>query len=306
MNNEIRNANGLTEQEFIDTYDAGKYNDNKPSVTSDVLIFTVQSQDNAKDFNNLNDKKLKILMVQRGDFPDINKWALPGGFIEKGETSLQAAERELQEETGIEEVYLEQLYTWDNIGRDIRDRVISISHIALVDSTELEIKAGSDAKDARWFGVDKKITRIDKQITENGYIKHKYIDLCLINEDIKIKGEVRETITVKGRARKVKLEVLNKKNSQIAFDHAMMIYYGLQRLKNKVEYTDIAFNLLPELFTIAEAHKIFELTTGIEYTNQNFRKRFDHMMIETNETSKKYSPRPAKLYKLNINWDDEE
>ncbi|WP_425447876.1 NUDIX hydrolase [Dethiothermospora halolimnae] len=304
MVKEIKNEKGQTEKEFYKSYNPDKYNNRKPSITSDALMFTVQWKDGRENSKKLEDLRLKILMVQRGNFPDIHKWALPGGFMEKNETALETAKRELKEETGVEGVYLEQLYTWDDVERDKRDRVISISHMALIDSSELKVKAGSDAKDVKWFEITREVKRVDKRITEDGYIKYKYIDIYLKNGGIDIKGEVLETTTVKNRIREIKYEVINKENSGIAFDHAMMIYYGLLRLKNKVEYTDVAFSLLPEYFTIAEAHRIFELTTGIQYTNQNFRKKFKHMMIETNKKSKKYSPRPAKLYKLNIYWDE--
>lgn len=301
----VKNTNGQTYQEFLASYNKDKYADLKPSTTSDVLIFTIQKKEGHEDSKSLDDITLKLLMVQRANFPDINKWSVPGGFIEKNETALAAANRELCEETGIKDVYLEQLYTWDEPFRDVRDRVVSISHMALVDSSKLEIKAGSDAKDARWFTVTKQVKRIDKVMTNTGYIKEKYIEVALSNDDIQLIGEVKETITVKGNARFTRHEVLSKGSSNIAFDHAMMIFAGLERLKNKVEYTDIAFNLLPEKFTIAEIHKIFQLTTGIEYSTQNFRKKYNHMLIETNETSKKYSPRPAKLFRLNVDWDEQ-
>lgn len=298
----MKNYLGQTEAEFIAKYNPDKYNKNKPSVTSDILVFTVQN--NGKH-DELSDKVLKILMVERLNFPDMSKWALPGGFIEKNETALSAAHRELEEETSIKDIYLEQLFTWDDINRDKRDRVISISHMALVDSAELNLEAGSDAKDAKWFEIIKDIARIDKVITPNGYIKKKYTNITLRNINLEIQGTILEIVKYENSRRTVTLELINKEDSNIAFDHLKMIYYGLQRLKNKVEWTDIAFNLLPEKFTIAEAYRIFQLTTGLEYSSINFRKKYSHMMKETNETTKKYSPRPAKLYKLNIDWDEE-
>lgn len=304
MDKDIKNAIGQTEIEFLEAYDSTRYNDQKPSYTTDTLIFTIQNKEGIET-NDLDDRELKILMIQRSDHPYINNWSLPGGFVEKDENLDCGALRELEEETGVKNVYIEQLYTWGDVYRDPRDRIISTSYMALVDSSELNISAGDDAKDARWFTVNQKIVQINKKITDNGYIREKIVKVILTNDDIILKGKIKITTTVEGRLRKVKREIVDRDN--IGFDHVLIIRYALERLKNKVEYTDIMFNLLPEYFTIAEAYKAYQLITGKDDTIQNFRKKFisvRKMLIDTNMTSKKYSPRPAKLYKLNIDWDE--
>ncbi len=293
-----------TEEEYLANYNSKSFNDSKFSVTCDILIFTVQNKESEENSNDLDDKRLKIALIQRNDYPDLNKWALPGGFVKKGkETTHQAALRKLDEEISLKNIYLEQLYTWDDLSRDPREHILSVSYMTLVNNEETIIKAGSDAKDARWFEVNKNFKQLNKILTDNGYIKEEIYEIILTNNDIKIKGKIKEIVTVEGRVRKKRVEIIEDEN--IAFDHIKIINYALERLKNKVDYTDIMFNLLPQYFTIAEAHTTYKLLTGKEYTNQNFRKKFKSMWVETDRKSKKYSPKPARLYKLNINWDED-
>lgn len=111
------------------------------AVAVDVVIFTVIEGD------------LKVLLIQRIVRPkDI--WAIPGGFVLKNEDLEEAAKRELFEETGVEDVYLEQLYTFGEPTRDPRGRVISVSYFALVDAEKVQLKFGSDAKDVAWFSIN--------------------------------------------------------------------------------------------------------------------------------------------------------
>src|SRR3989344_1396820 len=119
---------------MADTYE-------KPSVTVDVLIFTVQ------------ENKLKIILVKRAIEPFKGSWAIPGGFVRKNESLEEAALRELSEETGVKDVYLEQLYTFGDPKRDPRGRVITVSYMALVNSEKIKLKASTDAAEAEWFSV---------------------------------------------------------------------------------------------------------------------------------------------------------
>ncbi|WDV44255.1 NUDIX hydrolase [Clostridiaceae bacterium M8S5] len=274
-------------------------------VTCDTLVFTVQNEEGKENSNDLDDKKLKIALVKRENTPYKNEWALPGGFVKKEqETTYQAAMRKLYEEISLKDIYIEQLYTWDDVSRDPREHILSVSYMALVNSDEIKIKAGNHAKDARWFEVNKKFKQLNKSLTDYGYIKEEIYEIILTNKDIKIVGTIKEIITVKGSIKQKRTEVMKDEN--IAFDHIKIISYALERLKNKVDYTDIMFNLLPQYFTIAQAHSTYKLLTGKDYTNQNFRKKFKYKLIETDKKSKKYSPKPARLYKLNINWDQEQ
>lgn len=129
-----------------------------PAVTVDVLIFTVR------------EKKLEIILVKRGINPYKGMWALPGGFVEIKEALEDAAKRELIQETGVKDVYLEQLYTFGDPERDPRERVITVSYFALIPSERIKLKATTDVTDAAWFVVHNlpKLAFDHKQIIETG------------------------------------------------------------------------------------------------------------------------------------------
>jgi 8-oxo-dGTP diphosphatase len=116
----------------------------RPSVTVDCVVFGLDAE-----------HKLKILSIQRNLEPFKGEWALPGGFVRIDETLEAAARRELQEESGIATDFLEQLYTFGNIDRDPRERVITVAYYALVNLWEYQIRAATDASDAAWFAVDR-------------------------------------------------------------------------------------------------------------------------------------------------------
>src|SRR5437763_3641859 len=120
-------------------YDVSKYE--RPSVTVDVLMMSLRQRD------------LQILLIKRRSWPYEGMWAIPGGFINMDESLETAAKRELQEETGVQDVYLEQLYTFGDPGRDPRTRVITVVYFALLDSERLQVTAASDAADVDWFSV---------------------------------------------------------------------------------------------------------------------------------------------------------
>lgn len=120
-------------------YDASKFE--RPSVTVDVLVFTIQ------------ENELKLLLVKRGVEPFKNMWALPGGFVKMNESLDSAARRELGEETGVKEVYLEQLYSFGEPKRDPRTRVITVAYYALIPSEMLQLQASTDTTDAQWFAI---------------------------------------------------------------------------------------------------------------------------------------------------------
>lgn len=113
----------------------------KPSVTVDTVILTIKEND------------LKVLLVKRNIEPFKDVWAIPGGFVKLDESLDDAAKRELEEETGVKDVYLEQLYTFGEVARDPRGRVITVTYFALVNSDKLTLAASTDAAEAQWFSL---------------------------------------------------------------------------------------------------------------------------------------------------------
>src|SRR6202165_2582772 len=120
-------------------YDASKYE--RPSVTVDVVMMSLRQRD------------LQVLLIKRRSWPYEGMWAIPGGFVNIDESLETAAKRELQEETGVQDVYLEQLYTFGDPGRDPRTRVITVVYFALLDSERLQVRAASATTGVGWFSV---------------------------------------------------------------------------------------------------------------------------------------------------------
>src|SRR6266496_1650146 len=113
----------------------------RPALTVDCVVF------------GFDEGELKVLLIERALEPFKGKWALPGGFVRVDETLDEAARRELEEETGLRNVFLEQLYTFGAVQRDPRERVVSVAYYALVNLRDHPVQAATDARDAGWFGV---------------------------------------------------------------------------------------------------------------------------------------------------------
>lgn len=115
-----------------------------PAVTTDAVVFGFDGE------------QLNVLLIERGNEPYLGCWALPGGFIKEDDKSAEdSVYRELHEETNVEDIYLEEFKTFSEIGRDPRERVITIAFFALVVKDKYVIKGGDDARKAEWFPVDK-------------------------------------------------------------------------------------------------------------------------------------------------------
>ena len=200
-------------------------------VTVDVVLFTIR------------DGVLQILLVQRAGAPFKGSWAIPGGFVEPDEALDAAALRELREETGLRDVYLEQLYTFGEPKRDPRGRIVTVAYFALV-SADQAVHAGSDAADARWWPMD---------------------DL-----------------------------------PKLAFDHAGMLAYALERLRNKLEYTTVGFQLLPKRFTLSELQRVYEAILGRPLDKRNFRRKLGVLgILKPLEAHRSEGgSRPARLYEF--------
>jgi len=189
---------------------------------------------------------LQILLIQQKYGPVKDQWALPGGFVKDEEKLSEAVVRELKEETGVKLKYLEQLYTFgDDINRDPRTRVISISYFGMVNPKNMVLKATTDAKDAQWFPVDE----IPK----------------------------------------------------LAFDHKDIIKTAQARLKAKLNYQPIGFNLLSDKFPFSDLENLYRTILERDIDRRNFRKKILSFgfLEETNELRSIGSGRPAKLFRFN-------
>jgi 8-oxo-dGTP diphosphatase len=292
---DLLDKDGLTESEFLKQYKAGDYE--RPSVTTDMVIFTV-TEDEADSYRKLPEKELRVLLIRRGAHPFLGKWALPGGFVRPNETTEQAAVRELCEETGVEDVYLEQLYTFSDIGRDPRTWVISCSYMALINSDKLELKAGDDAADAAWFKVSYRPLREQKELIVDGYIKTLEYELKLSSEEEELSAVVARTMTAKTTSTGTDYEIVS--NDGLAFDHAKIIACAIDRLRGKVNYTDIALHLMPKLFTLTELQQVYEVIMDKELLKAAFRRKVADLVVETDHYTENAGHRPSRLYRRNL------
>jgi 8-oxo-dGTP diphosphatase len=200
-------------------------------VTVDIVIFT------------LREGSLQVLLVKRGVPPFEGQYAIPGGFIRGDESLEEAALRELHEETGVRNEFLEQLYTFGDPKRDPRGRVITVAYYALIASDKLSLVAGADAAEAQWFPASSV--------------------------------------------------------PPLAFDHKSILDYALERLRNKLEYTTVGFQLLPEKFTLGELQAVYEAILGRPLDKRNFRRKLALLSIlkplrEWQRTGRK----PAQLFRF--------
>ncbi|MCL2741523.1 MAG: NUDIX hydrolase [Oscillospiraceae bacterium] len=268
----LLDADGLDERQFLERYDPGDYP--RPSVTVDIAAFDLAEVEGS-NYRRVPAKELRILLIRRGGHPYIGRWALPGGFLDPGETVGEAAVRELREETGIACGYLEQLHTFSAPGRDPRTWVISCAHMALIARGRTEAKAGSDATDARWFKVD----------TEAGPGRTKLTLTC---------GDAALTATV--MARPAGAEPWVVENDGLAFDHAKIIAHAVGRLRANLGHTDLVFGLMPESFTLTELQQAYEAILGKPLYKSAFRRKVASMVLKTDRRTEYKGHRPAAVY----------
>ena len=268
-----------TEEEFLKNYDSSGFE--KLSATTDILIFSVASS-KQENYRKLNNKHFSVLLVKRNRFPFKDMWCLPGGFIGIDETSEDAAKRILERETNLKHIYLEQLYTFDDVNRDPRMRIISISYVALVDKNRLD---DTLYENASWFNME--IEEDETQIKVN-------LDNGDENFDIVVKKTLKEMTTDR-------YKYTVAKNDKIAFDHPLTIVSGISRIKNKLEYTDIAFNLMPEYFTLGELQQVYEVILGKKLLDPAFRRIIASKVEQTDKTRVDGGHRPSKLFKYKKN-----
>lgn len=196
-------------------------------------------------FGYFENRELHILLIKRNIEPFLDSWALPGGLVKNEETLEEAISRELHEETGVNTTFIEQLYTFGELNRDPRNRVISVAYLGLVNPKSCDLKASTDASDAQWFSIN------------------------------------------------------NLPN--LAFDHLMIVTKALERLRTKIQYQPIGFNLLKTEFAFSDLESLYQSILGRDIDRRNFRKKIMsyNLLIETKNLRKEGSGRPAKLFQFN-------
>jgi ADP-ribose pyrophosphatase YjhB (NUDIX family) len=285
------NGAGRTEEEFLREYDPARFD--RPSVAVDMLVFTVTDEE-PENYRKLPGKQLRLLLIRRGEHPFLGMWALPGGFLHMNESLDEAAARELAEETGVASAYLEPLRTTGTVGRDPRTRVISCAYLALVDSAMLRPLGGSDAVEARWFTVTMESGAAKRRATDDGWIEEQGMTLRLESGDISLEGKVCVTSQRKGR--RITAEAKRLDSSGIAFDHALLVFLGLETLRRRVVEEDLAFHLMPERFTLTELQQVTEIILGSPMLKANFRRKIAGKVRETGEPTKEGGHRPSMLH----------
>lgn len=298
-NTNIINKAGLTEEQFLNNYKPGNYE--RPSNTVDMLLFTVADQPVVRKNPN---KVLKLLLIKRGDHPYMGCYAIPGGFVNIDEALSEACYRELKEETNVENVYFEQLKTFgDNVKRDPRMRVISIAYMALADMSSIKPIAGDDAADTKWFEVKKNF--ISSAYKAEGRIDTYELVLTSDDDLVKIGYKITEKYEKNGKVPIIKSSYspLAFSETELAFDHIEIIDCAVERLKNKIEYTPIAFNLLPTYFTLREVQKVYEaiLNPPKEFSRAGFQRKIKKMVVKT-EVKKNTKGNRATCYMFNEAW----
>jgi 8-oxo-dGTP diphosphatase len=201
------------------------------SLTADIVAFIFR------------DDQLQLLLIKRRSDPYRGMWAFPGGFVEPGESIETAAARELKEETGLRDVYLEQLYTFGEPGRDPRSRIVTVAYLALLRPGTRDPRGADDAADAAWFPVD---------------------DL-----------------------------------PPLAFDHEKILKVALERLRHKLEYSDVGFRLLPVEFTFTELKTVYEVILQETLDKRNFRRKvLRASILMPTDRYRSGEGRPAQLFRL--------
>lgn len=265
-----------SEKEFLRNYNPNNFD--RLSITADILVVSVSSEE-VDNYRKTDKKKMSILLVKRDNYPFKDKWCLPGGFIKIDEDLDDAPKRILKKETNVDNIYLEQLYTFGNVDRDPRMRIVSTSYIALVDKNKIDTTINENAS---WFDV--------MLIEEKNNVVEISLSNGIDNIHFSIEKKLKELTTDR-------YSFHIKENNSIAFDHPKVILSGLERLKNKIEYTDIVFNMMPELFTLGELQQVYEVILGKKLLDPAFRRIIKNKVEKTNKMKTGGGHRPSVLFR---------
>lgn len=272
-------TNYNSEEEFLANYNSDEFE--KLSMTTDILILSVSNEEK-NNYRKTDKKKMSILLVKRGNYPFKDKWCLPGGFVGIDEDLDEAPKRILKQETNIKDIYLEQLYTFGSVNRDPRMRIVSTAYMALIDKSRLENKISDKSS---WFDII--------SIEE----KNNIVKMVLANETESINFVIKKVLREKTTDR-YSFEIVE--NSKVAFDHPLVILSGVERLRNKLEYTDIVFNMMPELFTLGELQKVYEVILDKKLLDPAFRRIIANKVEKTSKMKTGEGHRPSYLFRYKV------
>lgn len=288
------------EKIYLDQYDIEDYD--RPSIATDIAIFSILEEGEQENFRKLPEIALKILLIKRAAYPYKDCWALPGGFCRPGEDVLETAKRELYEETSVESAYLQLAGIFGEKDRDPRGWIISHTYMALFDGKNHKLRAGSDAWEAKWFTVELFIKEQKKTTVQDQVCLSTLYELMLSNDEeseINFHIQVREKKEFVQYHEKVRYEWIA--GDGLAFDHGKIIVHTLLQLRKQAKYDlRLAFDFVPEYFTLAQLQRTFELILDEKLITPNFRRKIADYVLETDKFVEGEGHRPAKLFKRNV------
>ena len=287
------------EKEYLSHYDISAYE--RPSIATDIVIFSILEDGVSDNIRKLPKKALKVLLIQRANYPYRDCWALPGGFAKFGEDVAETARRELYEETNVKDAWLQPVGIYGRKDRDPRGWIVSNAFMALMDGEKCSLRAGSDAWEAQWFVIELQAQEQKRELIGDGiFIETKY-SLCLTNEEngLKLDAILNQYKSFQNYHEKVRYEI--EESGGIAFDHGEIILSALLSLRSNVEKNlQPAFDLLPEMFTLTQLQNVFEILLDRELLAPNFRRKIADYVVETDQIIEGAGHRPAKLFKRNV------
>jgi ADP-ribose pyrophosphatase YjhB (NUDIX family) len=273
----------MNEDDFLKGYRASDFD--LMSVAVDTAVFGVEVERAEDPRRRLDTPRLKVLLVKRAEHPFLGLWSLPGGFVGPEESLSEAASRVVFRKTGLRDLYLEQLYAFGDPGRDPRTRVVSLSYLALLNRTALPDRApapvnGGAAGESAWFGVE-----LDGK---DGFLRLSAPPDALTAGISRSAAPPRDAPSGAWRI---------AGGSPLAFDHADILLAALARLRGKIEYTDLAFSLMPETFTVSHLMAVYEAILGERLIPAAFRRKMAGAIEPTGELTEARKFRPARLFR---------
>lgn len=247
--------------------------ENELPITTEIAIFSVSAKDTG-NYRKLSEKSMSVLLMK-----DQEKWGLPSGFVLLNESIDDCANRVLVKETNIHDIYIEQLYTFGSVDRYPGRRVVSTSYVALIDKNRIKDEL---AGNVCWFDIS---------FIENDQFM--FVNLNNGTEELEFK--IKKTLR-KNSTDRYSYEIAESKN--ISLDHPVIIASGISRIKSKLEYTNIVFNMMGEEFTIGELQQVYETILGKKLLSAAFRRIIADKIEKTGRYKTGNGHRPSELYRL--------